>query len=139
MKHIESGFERKINWNKYQSKLSTERQNQYLDYLIVPSFQGVNSLFVLLLENENDRNIHTRYYLPKVEIKNYNVIVDKQNAFYQPVKSDLRTCDNIQTNATGQGDDYATGCLLNYPCFKKYYKSIENKSNSDRSKSNRRK
>ena len=38
LKQLESGFERKITWNKYQSKVTIERQNQCLDYLIHPSF-----------------------------------------------------------------------------------------------------
>ena len=38
----------------------------------------------------------------------------------QPVKNDLITYDNIWKIATGQGDDYTTGCLLDYPYFKKY-------------------
>ena len=58
-----------INWNKYQLKLSTERKNQYLDYLIDPSFQGVNRLFVLSFEDEAQRTSYKRYYLPTVEIK----------------------------------------------------------------------
>ena len=44
--------------------------------------------------------------------------------FDQPVKSDRRTYDNIRKIATGQGDDYTTGCLLNYPCFKDHYNMI---------------
>ena len=55
LEELKSGLERTINWNKYKSKLSTEKQNQYLDYLIDPSFQGVNRLFVLSFENEKQR------------------------------------------------------------------------------------
>ena len=44
--------------------------------------------------------------------------------FYQPIKNDLKTYDNIRKIATDQGDNYKTGCLLYYPYFKKYYKSI---------------
>ena len=44
---LKSGFERKINWNKYQSKVKLQEQNPYLDYLTDPAFQGVNRLFVL--------------------------------------------------------------------------------------------
>ena len=44
--------------------------------------------------------------------------------FDQPVKSDRRTYDNVRKIATGQGDDYTTGCLLNYPYFKDYYNMI---------------
>ena len=46
------------------------------------------------------------------------------NFFDQPVKNDLRTCDSIWKIATNQKDHYTTGCLLDYPCFKNYYKMI---------------
>ena len=51
LEQLKSGFKRAINWNKYQTKISTERQNQYLGFLIDPSFQGINRLFVLSFEN----------------------------------------------------------------------------------------
>ena len=47
LQQLKSGFKRTINWNKYQPKVSPERRNQYLNFLIDPSFQGVNRLFVL--------------------------------------------------------------------------------------------
>ena len=75
--------------------------NQYIDYLIGPSFQGVNRLFVLLFENITDRVVHTGYYLPKIKIKDCNVMIDGQNFFNQPVKNTLRTYDNIRKTATG--------------------------------------
>ena len=103
LQQLKLRFKRTSNWNKYQIKVSTERQNQ-----------GVNRLFVLSFENEGDRKVHTGYYLPKVEIKNYNVMIDGKNVFDQPVKSDMRTYDNIRKIATGQVDDYTTGCLLDY-------------------------
>ena len=67
LKHLKSGFKRTINWNKYQAKVSTERVNQYLDYLIDPSFQGVNRLFVFPFEDGAQRTSYKRYYLPTVE------------------------------------------------------------------------
>ena len=51
-------------------------------------------------------------------------MIDGQNFFDQPVKNDLRTYDNIQKTAIGQGDDYTAGCLLDYNYFKNYYKMI---------------
>ena len=81
LQQLKSGFKRAINWNKYQTKKSTERQNQYLDFLIDPSFQRVNGLLVLPFENEGNRTVNTEYYLPKVEIKNYNVMIDAKNLF----------------------------------------------------------
>ena len=75
---LKSGFKRTINWNKYESSVKTFAQNRYLNCMIDQSFQGVNRLFVLSFENENDRRSHSTYYLPKVEIKikNYNVMID---------------------------------------------------------------
>ena len=71
-----SVFKRRINGNKYQPKVSTERLSQYLVFLIDPSFQGVNRLFVLSFEEEAQKTSDKRSYLPTKEIKNYNVIVD---------------------------------------------------------------
>ena len=95
-----------------------------MNHLHDASFKGVNRLFVLSFENENDRTSHSTYYLPKVEIKDYNVMIDGKNFFDQPINSDLKTYENIRKIATGQGDDYTTGCLLDYPYFKENYKMI---------------
>ena len=83
---MKSRFKRIFSWNKYQSKVTTQAPNSYLDYLIDPSFQGVNMLFVLSFENITDRTVHSGYYLPKVERKDYNVMIDRQNFFDSPVK-----------------------------------------------------
>ena len=81
-------------------------------------------MFVVFFENEDDRKVHTGYYNPKVQIKYYNVMMNGKNLFVQPVKSNMRTYDIILKIATDQGDDYTTGCLLNYNYFNKYYKMI---------------
>ena len=73
LKQLESGLKRKINWNKYQSKLEDKEQNRYFDYLIDPRLQGVNGVFALSLENRDDRKVLTKYYIPKAEIKDYNI------------------------------------------------------------------
>ena len=84
---LKSNFKRKINWKKYKLSVKTFAQNRFLNYLINPSFQGVNRLFVLSFENENDRISHSTYYLPKVEIKDLNVMIDGRNFFDQPINS----------------------------------------------------
>ena len=108
LQQLKSGFKRTINWNKYESNVKTFAKNRYLNYLINPSFQGVNRFFVLFFENENDRTSHSTYYLPKVEIKDYNVMIDGKNFFDQPINSMIKTYENIRKIATGQGDDYTT-------------------------------
>ena len=114
LKQSKSGFKRTINCNKYQPKVSTERPNQYLDFLIEPSFQGVNRPFVLSFQNELQRTSYKRYYLLTRKIKKYNFMIDGQNIFDQPVRNNLIIYDNI---AIGQGDSYTTGCLLDYNYF----------------------
>ena len=111
---LKSGFKRTISWNKYLSKPELLAQNANLNHLIEPSFQGVNRLFVLAFEDDAQRISNKRYYIPNVEIKDYNVIIDGKNFFNQPVKSNKVTYENIRKIATGQGDDYTTGCLLDY-------------------------
>ena len=112
LQQLKSGFKKTISWNKYESSITTFAQNRYLNYLINSSFQGVNRIFVLSFEHENDRTSHSTYYLPKVEIKDCNVMVDGRNYFDQPINSMSKTYENIRTTATGRGDDYTTGCLL---------------------------
>ena len=82
--------------------------------------QGVNKPFVLSFENTTGRTVHTKYYLPTVEIEDYNLTIDGQNIFDQPVKNNLRTYDNIRKIVIGQGDDYTTACLLDYNYFINY-------------------
>ena len=80
LEQFSSDFKTTINWNKYQSKVSTERQSKYLDLLIDPTFQGVDRIFFFLLfENEISRKVHKRYYPPNVEIKDSNVMTDGKN------------------------------------------------------------
>ena len=89
-----------------------------------PSFQGGNRLFVLSFENVNDRTSHPTYYLPKVEINDYNVMIDGRNFLDQPINSMNKTFENIGKITTGKGDDYTTGCLLDYCYFKENYTLI---------------
>ena len=95
LNQLESGFKRTINWKKYQSKDENKDQNRYFNYLIDPIFQGVSRLFVLSFENNTDRKLHTKYYIPKVEMKDYNVVINGRNFFDQLIKNDLKTYDNI--------------------------------------------
>ena len=121
---LKSAFKRAISWNKCLSKPELLAQDANLNHVIEPSFQGINRLFALAFENNAQRASNRRYYIPNVEIKNYNVMIDGKNLFDQPVKNDKVTYENIRKAATGQEDDYTTGCLLEYTHFKKYYKMI---------------
>ena len=124
LQQLKSGFKRVINWNKYLSKPELLAQNPKLNHLVEPSFQGINRLFVLAFENDDDRRSDDEYYLPTLEIKDYNIVINGENFFDQPIKNNKITYDNIRKIAPGQGDDYTTGCLLDYPYFKDTYKMI---------------
>ena len=117
-------MQRVINWNKYLSKPELLAQNPNLNHLVEQSFQGVNRPFVLAFENDAQRTNSKGYCLPSVEIKNYNVIINGEKCFDQPIKDNKVTYENIREIATGRGDDYTTGCLLDYSYFKDSYKMI---------------
>ena len=124
LEQLKSGFKRVINWNKYLSKPELLAQNPNLNYLVEPSFQGVNRLFVLAFENDNYRSSTRRYNLPTVKTKDYNIMINGENFFDQPIKNNKVTYENIRKISTSQGDDYTTGCLLGYSYFADTYKMI---------------
>ena len=83
---LNSGFKRVITWNKYLSKPELLRRNPHLNHLVETSFQGVNRTFVLAFENDTQRISHSDYYLPNVQLKDYNIMINGENFFDQPVK-----------------------------------------------------
>ena len=124
LQQLKSGFKRVINWNKYLSKPELLARNLNLNHFVEPSFQGTSRLFVLAFENDRQRTRTRGYYIANLEIKNYNVMINGENFFDQPIKNNKVTYENMRKIATGQGDDYTTGCLLDYPYFKDIYKMI---------------
>ena len=140
---LNEGFKRTIYWNQMRlnhfQKLHTK--NAALD----AAFQGVNRLFVLAFEDTrvNDLaidannpapqnlaanrviiNSYRKYFVPRVDITGYNVLTDGRNFYDQPINDSIRKYDEIRKIATGKGDNYATGCLLDYDYFKKNYQLI---------------
>ena len=93
VKLLESGFNRPVYWNEYQTKIETRNldNNNLTRFPLDASFQGVRRLFVLVFDNtENgakkvERNSHTKYFLPRVNITNYNVLIDRRNFYDQPI------------------------------------------------------
>ena len=83
--------------------------------MVEPSIQRVNRLFVLAFENDTQRTSHRGSYLPNVEIKNYNVMINGEKFFDQPIKDNKITYENIRKVVIGKGDDYTNDCLLDYP------------------------
>ena len=111
---LKSEFKRRINWNRCQSKTSTQVLNQHLDYLIKSNIQGVNRPFILTFDVNPNRSVNYRYYLPTIKIEDYNVMIDGKYFFDQQIENDAKSFENIRKITTGQGADYTTGCLLNY-------------------------
>ena len=124
LQQLKSGFKRVINWNKYLSKLNLLRKNTNLNHLVEPRFQEINRFFVLAFEGDTQRTSAKSYYIPNVAIKNYNIMINGENVSDQPMKNNKVTYENIRKIATGQGDDYTTGCLLDYPYIMNTYKMI---------------
>ena len=75
--NLKSEFKREIIWNKYRSQMTTEETNDNLNILINPTFTNVNRLFVLAYQTADNRQSYYEFYLPKVMVKDYNVIIDK--------------------------------------------------------------
>ena len=78
---LKSDFKRTLSWNEYLAKPELLAQNANLNHLIEPSFQGINRLFVLAFENDAKRTSDRRYYIPNVEIKDYNILIDGKKLF----------------------------------------------------------
>ena len=81
LEKLRTGFKRTIKWNKYRSEMTNQTKNNNLNYLIDPTFTKVNRLFVLLFENENDITSFSDYYVPNVQIKDFNVLIDIKSFF----------------------------------------------------------
>ena len=107
---------------KYRSEMSNQTKNNNLNYLIDPTFTNVNRLFVLSFENEDERTSFSKYYVPNVEIKDFNVLIDGKPFFEIPVKNKEQTYEQIIEMSTN--NDYITGNLLDYKYFKDHYKLI---------------
>ena len=137
-KQLNEGSKRTIYWNQYVSKPFPEtlrKKTGITRFALDAAFQAVNRLFVLAFEDTraNDpaidannptpqnlaanrviRNGYRKYFVPRVDITSYNVLIDGRNFYDQPINDSIRKYDEIRKIATGKGDNYATGCLLDY-------------------------
>ena len=140
-KQLNEGFKRSVYWNEYKSKIESKEadKNNLTRLPLDASFQGTNKLFVLAFNNttQNDnevpasntanrvqRDIHRKYFLPRVDITNYNVLIDGRNFYDQSINDQIKTYDEIRKITTGKGDDYTTVCLLHNQYFKDHYQLI---------------
>ena len=122
LEQLKTGSKISIKWNKYRSEIPNQTKNNNLNYLIDPTFTKVNRLFALSFKNEDDRTSFSKYCVPKVEIKDFNVLIDGKPFFEIPVKSKEEAYEAIIE--ISQNNDYITGNLLDYEYFKDHCKLI---------------
>ena len=94
LEQLKSGLKKTIKWNKYRSQMTIQPQNNNLNYLIDPTFTKINRLFVLSFPRNNNtdsRYSYLNYYVPKVKINDFNVLIDGKSFFDLPVKNDEET------------------------------------------------
>ena len=123
------GFQRSIYWNKYKTKEQTENADanavKYIN--LDPSFQGVNRLFIMAYNRANGqptRNGQQKYYLPRIDLEKYNVIIDGRNFYDNPIESDIEKYRELKKVMIRKEKDYTTGSLLDKDYFKKNYKLV---------------
>ena len=138
-KQLNEEFKRSVYWNSYETKpAKVIEQVKNLYELLIASFQSVKRLFVLAYviaapaAGDNPPSVdetagiknNKKYFLPRGEIKNYNVLIDGRDFYDQPIDGIIKQYDEIRKVSTGHGDEYTTGCLLDYAYFKDNYKLI---------------
>ena len=124
------GFQRSIYWNEYKTKEQDENANannhKYIN--LDPSFQRVNRLFVMAYSradnNQPTENGQRKYYLPRIDLKEYNDIIDGRNFYDNPIESDIEKYRELKKVMIGKGEDYTKGSLLDFNYFDKHYKLV---------------
>ena len=123
------GFQRSIYWNEYKTKeINEDADGNVFKYInLDPSFQGVNRLFVMAynrVDGQPTRDNRQKYYLPRISLNKYNVIIDGGNFYDKPIESDIEKYRELKKVMIGKGEDYTTGSLLDYNYFDKHYKLV---------------
>ena len=109
--------------------INNANEEKYIRERHDASYQGVKRLFVLAYDNTAGNNqgsvdYFKKYFLPRVKKENYNIEIDGKNFYDQPINDSIKQYDEIRKISTGQGDDYTTGCLLDFAYFEKNYRLI---------------
>ena len=121
-KHLKTGISIDFMWNKYRSQVINQTATNNLNFLVDPTFNNVNRLFVLAFPNEEDRGSFSKYYTPAVEIKGYNAIRDGEPFYEIPTKNK----EEIYKAITELSRSYLvrTGNEFNFEYFCEHYKLI---------------
>ena len=123
------GFQRSIYWNEYKTKEINENAdaNVFKYINLDTSFQGVKRLFVMAYNRANGqpiRNGQQKYYLPRIALEKYNVIIDGRNFYDNPIEKDIEKYRELKKVMIGKGEHYTTGSLLDFNYFDKHYKLV---------------
>ena len=84
----------------------------------------IDCLFLYVVINVTNKNSYRKYFLPRPKIKNYNIEIDGRHFYDQSINDLIKQYDEVRKISTGQGDDYTTGCLLDFAYFEKHYRLI---------------
>ena len=122
-------FQRSIYWNEYKTKeINEDADANVFKYInLDPSFQWVNRLFVMAYNRANcqpTRNGQRKYYLPRIDLEKYNVIIDGRNFYDNPIESDIEKYRGLEKVMIGKGEDNTTGSLFDFNYFNKHYKLV---------------
>ena len=128
VKQLNEGFKRPVYWNKYKVthnkvvEIAAANAEKHIRELLDSSYEGVKRLFVLAYNNTEGNNqvsidSFKKYFLPRVKIENYNIEIDGRNFYDQPINDSIKQYNKIKQISTEQGDDYTTGCLLDFAYF----------------------
>ena len=124
---LNKGFKRSIFWNEHKSKIETlALDNNNLQIILLDSsFQGVIGLLALAYTNDEDNKIERdsdrRYTLPRLDLIKFNMLIDGRNFYDQPTRDKIKRYDELRKIISGKGDDFTTGCLLDYDYYSKHY------------------
>ena len=125
LEKLKSGFKRTIKWNQYRSQMTIQSQNSNLNYLTDLTFINVNRLFVLSFPRNNNtdsRYSFSNYYVSKVRVNDFNVLIDEKSFFDLSVKNEEEAYEKILEMSNN--NDYTTANLLDFAYFKKHYKLV---------------
>ena len=92
--------------------MTMEAINNNLNILIDPSFTNVNRLFVLAYQTADNRQSYSQFYLPKVVVRDYNVVIDQLAFFDLPIKTEEEAYEKIID--ISRNNEYTTGNLIDY-------------------------
>ena len=134
-KLLNEGFKKPIYWNEYKVtpkkivEVAAINDERYIRELLDSSCQGVKRSFVLVYDNTAGNNqvsvdSYKKYFFPRVKIENYNIGINGRNFYDQPINDSIKQYDEVRKISTGQGDDYTTGCLLDFNYFENNYRLI---------------